>query len=303
MTRCRRLPLLLSAVVLLAAPLAQAAGRARWPVPVGQTGALDLLAPVRWESEPAWTSVSPARLEYLLQQIESAPPPARLAASAVLLRGLGRFDDARTALTRAVAADPTVLQDPDVALTHAYLLARAQRYAEAVAAARPVFPQLGGRADARTELALEVARWSMARGADGLAEALAVLRTVTALGPPEPMLRATLALALTRAGRLEEAREIARSGPLPPVSAALAAQQRGSLLPGEGDAAVGVALLLVGRGREAIEPLARAVGRVPAPWRASLDESLASARRAPAPPREEPVCGRDPSGRPLPCSR
>jgi hypothetical protein len=50
---------------------------------------------------------------------------------------------------------------------------------------------------------------------------------------------------------------------------------------GEGPAAVGVALVLVGRGRDAIEPLTRAAESVPASWRAFQQSQLALARRSP----------------------
>src|SRR5262249_27322015 len=151
---------------------------------------------------------------------------------------------------------------------------------EAVVAARGVLPRLAATREARAELALEVARWSMARGPEGLSDALAILREVTALGPPDPMVRATLALALARDGRTDEAREVARGGLLPLAYAGASQTRRGSVLPGEGDAAVGVALWLAGRTREAVEPLARAAAAVPAPWRAQAAEALASARRA-----------------------
>jgi tetratricopeptide (TPR) repeat protein len=308
-------PTALALAGLALAAHAHASGGVEWPgATTSETEAADPLAPARWEVEMAWTTASPMRLEQLAerlaQQLRRTPDAATtLAARAVVLRALGRFDDARASLDRALARDPGVLADPDVALTHAYLLARGHRYAEAVAAARPAFARLGGRREAREELVLEVARWSMARGPEGLDDAIGLLRDLAALGPPAPMVRATLALALVRQGRIDEAREVARGGQLPAPYMGATQQRRGTVVPGEGDAAVGVALVLAGRGRDAVEPLARAAGTVPAPWRPGMADFLAQARRAapaePAPARGGVVggapCGVDLFGRPVRC--
>jgi Flp pilus assembly protein TadD len=193
---------------------------------------------------------------------------------------LQRFDEAASVLERA---GPAALDDTDAALTKAYLLARAQQYEAAVAMARSAMPRLEGQAGVggrRAELAVEVARWSMARGPDGLPDAVAILREVAALGSPDSMTRATLALALAREGHADEAREVARTGALPSPYAGTSLFPRGALVAGEPDAAVGVALELAGRGREAVDPLSRASSSVPAPWRAQVNEALATARRA-----------------------
>lgn len=261
-----------------------AGGRVGWPVAGSiEHGGPDPIAALRWSAE-SWITMTPARAESVLTEIDrrlrQSPGAANwLSYRAVALRILMRYDDARASLDQAVAMDTAVLQDPDVALTTAYLAARAQQWAAAVSTARGALPRVNAPVDHRSSLALEIARWSMARGREGLPDAIAVLREVAALGPPERMVRATLALALWRDGRTDEAREVA-SGGMPTAYEAMNTTRRGSVLPGEGDAAVGVALVLGGRAHDAVAPLSRAVNTVPEPWRPSISEFLATARRA-----------------------
>jgi tetratricopeptide (TPR) repeat protein len=288
MPRCAVLSLVVGCALLAAGTAAWAVDPLDWPSSNAPFATdQDPIASLRWDSTVAWTSAQPASLEPLLRrldaQLRATPSVAALRADrAVVLRAMGRFDEARDELDRAVAQDHAVLDDPDVGLTRAYLTAQAQHFDEAVADALDVLPRLVGLREARVEIALEVARWSMARGTEGLPDALAVLREATALGPPDPMVRATLALALARQGRTDEAREVARGGLLPLSYAGPGATHRGSLTPGEADAAVGVALWLAGQAHEAVEPLARAATTVPPPWRAQTTEALALARRSPA---------------------
>jgi tetratricopeptide (TPR) repeat protein len=261
---------------------------ATWGWPSSDTNAQapgDLIAPVRWGAQP-WIGLNPGQAQNVLGQIDALaarpnPPASLLAARAVVLRVLQRYDDAQATLARATARDPHVLDDPDVALTAGYLAARHGHWAEAFTLGRSALPRVLGNDDARADLAVELSRWSMARGPSGVADAIAVLREATFVSS-RPMLRATLALAYARANRAEEAREVAHGGQLPTPYETVADARRGGLLNAEGDAALGVALLLAGRGREAVEPLTRAAASSPAPWRASLNEALAQARRSPS---------------------
>jgi hypothetical protein len=268
--------------------------RAAWNWPSADTSAQapgDLIASVRWGAEP-WIATDVTTPQNALAQIDAlvaqpSPPPRLLAARSVVLRVLQRFDDARTSLDLAVARDPHVLDDPDVGLTAGYLAARQHQYDVAFARGRAALPRVEASDDERANLAIELARWSMARGPTGLTDAIAVLREATFVST-RSMLRATLALAYSRAGRVDEAREVARGGQLPTPYEAIAEARRGGLLNSEADAALGTALLLTGRGHDAIDPLTRAAASSPAPWRASLNESLAAARRTPARAPEPP---------------
>lgn len=278
-------PLLLELAVplLLLAPTALASGRVQWPTGHSSSTTDDPIATLRWNAEAAWITGSIPRAERALSRIEDSlrqqPRTAMLFAyRAVARRALGQFQQSQDDLRRAVTMDPAVLEDPDVALTHAYLLAREQRFAEAVSTARRAFPRIAGSVEVCTELVLEIARWSMARGPEGLADALTVLREITALGPPTPMVRATLALVLARQGAIDQAREIARGGPLPHPDAPTSTP-RGAVIMGENDAAIGVALVLAGRARDAIGPLTRAIATVPPPWRTWTSTYLTTARR------------------------
>ena len=88
---------------------------------------------------------------------------------------------------------------------------------------------------------LEGAHWSMARGPAGLPEALSLLREASALRELLPMVRATLALALFRAGSEAEAREVASGGQLPQAYSVAAGRRAGTLAASDSAVAVGTA--------------------------------------------------------------
>ncbi len=277
------------AVIALSALLdatAGEAGRVHWPTATAgdRDAPHDPIAGVRWNSE-GWVLVgtaAPARmaLEDLEALLAVRPDDAALhARRAVVLRVLQQFDAARTELTRALAADPHVEDDADVALTRAYLIARDGQYEEAVRAARRALPRLQGNDDARGQIVLEVARWSMARGPAGVDDAIVILRELAGPTASAAIARAMLSLALHRRGRDDEAREVARGADLPSPYASTSLRA-GGLIDGETDAAVGTAYVFAGRGREAIAFLARASTRAPAAWRPSIVATLSEAQRA-----------------------
>ena len=92
-------------------------------------------------------------------------------------------------------------------------------------------------------------------------------------------LRAALTLALARAGRLDDARAVARTAApsLAPVDPTTGPAD--ATLAAEVAAAVGVTLRLAGRPRDALVPLAEAVAGAPAPWQDFQRAQLALARR------------------------
>ncbi|MEI8254602.1 MAG: tetratricopeptide repeat protein [Deltaproteobacteria bacterium] len=262
------------------------AGHVHWPAATTpQNASYDPIAGVRWSVE-GWVALgtgAPAHvaLTDVDAQIASRPDDAALHAQrAVVLRVLQRFEEATRELAGAIARDAHVTDDPDVALTDAYLAARAGRFDDAVRSARHAMPRLDGSEDLREQLVLEVARWSMARGPDGVDDAIALLREMTGPGASAAVARATLSLALHRRGRVDEAREVARSAELPSPYASTMPRP-GALVDGEIDAAVGTAYLLAGRGPEAVTFLERALGHVTRVWRTSIEASLAEARRTP----------------------
>jgi tetratricopeptide (TPR) repeat protein len=283
-----------TALALAASAGAAHAGTVHWPTRApSRDSRIDPIASVRWNTEGWVLTGTAAPAQMALGDVESllaihgGNDPLLHAQHAVVLRIVQRFDLARAELAAAMTRDPTVLDDPDVALTHAYLTARQGQYAEAVAIARRALPRLDGNDEARAQIVLEIARWSMARGSEGLDDAITLLREVSGPSAGAAVARATLTLALHRRGLEDEAREVARSADLPSAYASTALRP-GALIDGETDAALGTAYVLAGRGREAIAWLARAVSRSPRVWRASLEATLAEAQRAhaiaPSPP-------------------
>lgn len=261
------------------------AGHVRWPETTAPHDArTDPIADVRWNVQ-GWVSqgtgvpAQRALLELDAMLALRADDPSLHAQRAVALRSLQRFEESTRDLARAVALDPHVTEDPDVALTSGYLAARAGRFVDAVRSARHALPRLEGSDELRGVLVLEVARWSMARGPDGLDDAIALLREMTGPGAAAAITRATLSLALHRRGLDDEAREVARGADLPSVYSPTDPRP-GALVDGEIDAAIGTVYLLAGRGSEAIAFLDRALGHTPRVWRASLEGSIADAHRA-----------------------
>jgi len=258
-----------------------------WPVPRADAPARDPIEAVRWDRISAWQAPALPDLRAALARLDAAPEGARAEAQrAVVLRILRRDDEARAALRRALARSPdgAVLDDPDVALTAGWLAARAGDFDEAARlgargiARLPRAPAFGHAH--RESLALEVARWSMARGPAGLDDALRVLRAGAADAPASALARAEVALALARAGRLDDARAAAAPAALTLQGAEADALPAGATLPAEVSAAVGVALLLGGRARDARAPLEAAAAGAPGPWRDFQRAQLALARRA-----------------------
>jgi hypothetical protein len=270
------------------------AGRVHWPAAgPGRDTPLDPISSVRWNVEGWVVTGTAAPAQMALQEVEEmlAAQPANAmlhADKAVVLRVIQRFDDAQRELQRAIASDAHVLDDPDVTLTQAYLEARGSHWAEAVQIARRALPRLEGPDEVRGPVVIEVARWSMARGVDGVDDAIALLREVSGPSAAASLARATLSLALHRRGRDDEAREVARGAELPSPYTSTALHP-GGLVDGEADAAIGTAYLLSGRGHDAIPFLTRAVARAPHVWHASLEASLAEAQRAPALPPPSPT--------------
>ncbi len=286
--RVTRTAALALALTLNAAPLTARAFE--WPVASRRADdgtAPDLLAAARWDRIAAWSAPAAGDLPALLQRLEARGDDARsLACRAVVLRLLQRVDEARAVMRRARSLDARIaLDDPDAALTAAWLDARDGRFEEAFALGLRALSRMpaatGGVAMRREPLVLDLARWSLARGADGLNGAIHLLRTWSVSCPASPRVRATLALALVRRGDREAARAL-----VAPVRDELgfdttdASALRGAVVRGEDAAAQGVALSLVGRPRDAVAPLTRAVESAPAVWRASLDAELALARRS-----------------------
>jgi len=249
-----------------------------WPRPLLRD-ASDPIASLRWQSH-AWVARTIARshteaLRRLDARIAAAPLDASAhAMRSIALRALQRFVESQAALDRAVALDVHVMDDPDVLLTAAYLDARSQRWLDAVGFARRAIPRLStGRLDARRGLLLEVAVWSMARGSDGLAEAMDLVRELLLDPEPPPVAFAMLALAQYRSGDVASARATA--------SRALRGRADtwilwdGSLTAGELDAATGTALALRGQREAAAVLLQRALSTCMPVWRPSLTSALA----------------------------
>lgn len=273
-------------MTLLVAPDVVALDWPARPSPAPVTREADPIAPVRWDALSAWTSPSLPAARLALQRLDVAPDDRapRHARRAVLLRVLGREEDSRRALQRAFDLSPDLspCDDPDVALTAAWLAARRADWAVAAELGQRALSRMGPQTMGREPLVLEVARWSMARGPEGLDRAAALLRGFVAVSPASPMVRATLALCLARAGRTDDARALVAPVRtlLEPFAGDWNSAAPDATVRGEGAAAVGVALTLAGRGREAVEPLARSVEQGPAVWQRFQSQWLAQARRA-----------------------
>jgi hypothetical protein len=196
-----------------------------------------------------------------------------------------RPEDLRAAL--AVLGEPAILSDVDATLSAAWEAAQRQAWDDASRYLRAALPQLGPEVP-REILVLDGARWSMARGPAGLDGALGLLGAwVPLAAPPRGTLcRATLVLALARAGRIDEARALA-AVVAPLFSPAELSRTPAFIAPpitvmmdSEVDAALGVTLALASRGAEAQPLLRRAAEGVPAPWRTFQANFVT---RAPAP--------------------
>jgi hypothetical protein len=181
-------------------PRSAQAGNVHWPsIAPSRDSRADPIASVRWNTEGWVLAGTAAPAHMALNEVDSllairGDDSLLHAQRAVVLRVVQRFDQARAEITSAIARDPTVLDDPDVALTHAYLTARAGQWAEAVAIARRAVPRLEGNEEARAQIVVEIARWSMARGPEGLDDAIGLLREVTGPSAAAAVARATLAL-------------------------------------------------------------------------------------------------------------
>jgi hypothetical protein len=269
---------------LLAASTAQGFD---WPVPPRSESSLDPIEALRWDRISAWHAPAIPELRAALLRLDAAPDEGRAEAlRAVVLRLMRREEEARAALRRALLRSPdgAVLDDPDVALTAAWLAARAGDFAQATRYGMHGLTRLPrvpvhGRA-AREALAVEVARWAMAQGPSGLDDALRVLHTGVAEAAASALARATLVLALARAGRTDDARAVAiPTAPTLERGEEAAALLPGATLPTEVSAAVGVTLLLGGRIQRVRPLLEEAAAGAPEPWRAFQRALLAQARR------------------------
>jgi tetratricopeptide (TPR) repeat protein len=259
-----------------------------WPLAPRADASADPLARFRWDRLSAWRATATSELRSALVALSAGPRDApSLAASAVVLRLLTRDDEARDALRRAqtLSSERGVFDDPDVALTAAYLAARAGDFTEASTLGARALARMAPPAPPslthRESLVLEISRWSLARGPDGLRDAEMILRAFASAVPASPSLRAALALVLTREGHVDEARllVIPLRDTLRATDGDDAQNPDGAVVRGESLAATGVALRLVGRHRDAIDPLTRALTTVPTVWRASVSAELDAARR------------------------
>lgn len=284
--------MLLALTLLASASTATAQGRVQWPgaLPPGQQPTDPALrVPALVE---AWRSSLGDQMASRLEQarVRDGQLSGRLLGlRAVALRLQGRDDEAARVLG-ALAPDPLAQEDPEVTLTRAYFAARAEQWAAAVAFLRQALPRMSAPVTRRETLLLEGARWSMARGPEGLPEALALARDAVApaaaqagmlRGIGSSLARATLACALFRAGAVEEAREVALAELLPNAPAPGALRYSGQLLAAEERNAVLVALALADRGAEALAGLEAAAQATQGPWRESMLQALALARRSP----------------------
>ncbi|MDP3278077.1 MAG: hypothetical protein Q8Q09_23025 [Deltaproteobacteria bacterium] len=289
---CSRVALL-GAVTLCSLPAwGQGARGVRWPVQA-VTGQSDPLSALRWPNG-GWTctlsldSSTPRAAQRALllldRRVQLSDQDASVyAARAVVLRLLHRLDDSQRSLDRARQLDPTTLLDPDVMLTEAFLHAARGRYVDAVTRGRAALPRLSGPLGMRIEASVEIARWSLMRGAEGADDALALLREATLLSPT-PALRSTMVFALVVAGRVEQAQRMARSGALLPASQAAAQPSRGTLSLSLVRASAAVALSLSAEAARATEALDLALADRALP--AAIRETVVTARaRAASAPR------------------
>lgn len=265
-------------VIVLLALCAPGVARADWPraAPAARP---DPTRELRWTALPAWVAPSPVLPRAALATLDAAErTPAVSQARALVLRLLGRPDDAARALDDARARLGAGLDDPDAMLTAAWLEARRSNFADAVLVARTAMVRLPATSEALT---LTVARWSVARGPAGLEAAGALLDALQVVGVSSPRAAALSVLLRARAGDEPGAQALAQS-----LGAALAptlaephpADRQDPAFP-EQINAVGVALLLAGRPAEAAPLLRRAAELTPPAWRGFQQQMLLRAGR------------------------
>ncbi|MFO0627574.1 MAG: hypothetical protein U0325_18345 [Polyangiales bacterium] len=254
----------LGVVLAVCAPVL---ARAEWPQ-TARAAPVDPLRTLRWPQMSAWIAPSPVLPREALATLEAAEAsPAVLQSRAVALRLLARPDDAERALADARARLGGGLTDPDAMLTAAWLDARRSNFADAVPVARAAMMRLAATSEALT---LTVARWSLARGPEGLADARALLDGLRVVGACSPRAAALQVLVLARGGDEPAAQSLAQAlGPAlaPPLAEPHPADRQDPAFP-EQINAVGVALLLAGRAADAGPLLRRAAEQTPPGWRA-----------------------------------
>lgn len=263
---------------VLLALVAPGVARADWPRESASSPA-DPARALRWTSLPTWIAPSPVLPREALASLESAAvTPAVLQSRALVLRLLARPDDAARALADARARLGGGLDDPDAMLTAAWLDARRSDFADAVPVARAAMVRLPATSEALT---LTVARWSLARGPDGLGDARALLEALRVVGLSSPRGAALAVLVMARAGDEPGAQALAQSlgaALAPPLAEPHPADRQDPAFP-EQINAVGVALLLAGRPAEAAPLLRRALEQTPPGWRAFQQRMLQRAAR------------------------
>jgi hypothetical protein len=203
--------------------------------------------------------------------------PGRAAPS--VLRGralerLGREPEGLAALREARARDQRSLDDPVALLAWARTLARTDHAGDALEAYRSLLPRASALVIAdRGPAYVEAGMLAMARGPEGLDEAVAVLRQARRESQDvvQTLAIVALALALDRAGEKAEARATLAERVSGELRSALAdVRSRESLGPacaGEGDAMLGLTLEPVepARAREAWQRYVRGTGSK-GPW-------------------------------------
>ncbi|MBI5517520.1 MAG: hypothetical protein HY909_27365 [Deltaproteobacteria bacterium] len=287
------LPALVACVSFSALPGAPRA--IPWPGTQGPQGPrADPLDPLRWRRLPRWTAPGDPRLRRPVAPVSTPRPEAEARLREVLV---ARLEDRPDALREALArlGEGAVLLDVDATLSAAWEAAQRQAWGDASRLLRAALPRLGPEVP-RELLVLDGARWSMARGPEGLDDALALLGAWVPLAPSprSALARATLVLGLLRAGRADEARALAASvaplfsaqelsrGPNP-VAAGTAL-----MMDSEVDAALGVTLSLASRHADALPLLRRAAEGAPPAWRSFQTAFLARAPAAGSPPARRP---------------
>ncbi|MEZ4405281.1 MAG: hypothetical protein R3A52_02140 [Polyangiales bacterium] len=279
------------ALLALAVALAPAAGRAvDWPdAPVETAPVTQALAPFRWGRAPVWVATGSLTLtaRVALTQVTAMSPSAeREAARAVLLRLLGDEVESARALSRARARDPHVDDDFDVALTAAWLDARAGQWTDAADRLDALVVEMPSAASGQDSLAFEAARWRMAAGPESVAAVVRALEARLLLLGPTPALRVTLALALARAGRRPEADALLRERAfLEGAAIAAARPPHGSPVATDANAAFGLWLLAHDRRPDARVQLEIAAREGVAAWRPTHERWLAEATVTPPRPR------------------
>ena len=222
------------------------------------------------------------------------------------LMRLGRVDEAWAALEAARKLQERSLEPPVTLRAYAAAAALTGHYQEAVRAYRALVPQAGllpGHA-ARQQMYVEAAAWVMSEGPEALDETVGYLSEARRQGVPlgyRSYVLGTLALALDRQGRVEQAQGVAaeasgpwslaralspRDGedaddshpPMRPASGVAGRKEAPSLPVGEEHAVV--AILAERSDPElAVEHWRRylaAVGEASAPWRAHAQRKLAT---------------------------